>query len=127
MREKLDELARLLEAAKIGTVQVEGQTVYSLENGCNDVWFGVNIKGNHSNHAARRVAAAKAIAGMVNAFPALLEYVRGLEAERDELRDRCELYRLAATAREPEPQVYTTGGTWETPALQAAKRLREGV
>jgi len=83
MREKLEELARMLEAAKIGTVQVEDQTVYSLENGCNDMWFGVNIKGNHPNHAARRVAAAQAIAGIVNAFPAILEYVREIEADRN--------------------------------------------
>ncbi len=100
MREKLEELARLLEAAKIGTLEVEYQTVYSLENGCNDVWFGVNIKGNHPNHAARRVAAAQALAAIHNSFPDLLEYVRELEGERDEAIKQRSLARMADCADE---------------------------
>lgn len=97
---ELAELKRLQAAAIIGTVNVDGSTVYSLENGCNDVWFGVNVKGNHQKHDQRRVTAAQYIAALHNAFPAILARLAEAERERDELE--CQVEELEANAIEYE-------------------------
>jgi len=77
--EKLDELARLHAAAGLGTLEVTAD--------CDDGYALVDERGVcHSVMTFPHVAAYHA--AIHNAFPAILEYVRGLEGERDELTER---------------------------------------
>ncbi len=82
MREKLEELARLHAAAKLGpmvSVHIVSPGYDHCANLC------TRLEGHKSDYPVAMMQAewADVIAATLNAFPALLEYVRELEAERD--------------------------------------------
>jgi hypothetical protein len=78
MREKLEELARLHAAATPGEWQVSGSHIYGPDPERVLVAQTLDWPTNSRDY----------IAAIHNAFPAILEYVRELERERDRLRLR---------------------------------------
>jgi len=84
---KLEELARLHAAAKLGpmvSVHIISPGYEHCANLC------TRLDGHKSDYPVAMMQAewADVIAATYNAFPAILEYVRGLEGERDELTER---------------------------------------
>jgi hypothetical protein len=104
MREKLDELAksrdemeRLIGAGRtVWAVKDAGQGMYAIEE------YDPETKQRREIAASVEKLYALEFAALHNAFPAILEYVRGLEGERDELRR----YREDETQRRAKADCY---------------------
>ncbi len=80
MREKLDELARLREAAKITRLIQNGTAITDDGRQCGKFFETGRVSFSLASKRAKYVTAIH------NAFPDLLAYVRGLEIELAELR-----------------------------------------
>jgi len=93
MRELLNELARLREAAKLGpmvSVHIINPGYEHCANLC------TRLEGHKSDYPVAMMQSewADVIAATMNAFPALLAYVRELERERDAARKENDFMRL---------------------------------